>query len=88
MIDSQDPGTRVRHGSTPEQSSLEQSTPEQSTPEQSSPEQSSPEQVPRDGPPPDEPPPFLGRWANLYALVIVVLIAIIVALSWLTRRFS
>ena len=38
--------------------------------------------------PPDEPPPLLGRWANLYALVIVSLIAIIVALIWLTHRFS
>jgi hypothetical protein len=49
---------------------------------------------PRDPPSPrafrpgDEPPPFLGRWAHLYALVIVVLIAIIVALGWLTRTFS
>jgi hypothetical protein len=39
-------------------------------------------------PVPDPPPPILGRWANLYALVIVVLLTIIAALSWLTRRFS
>jgi hypothetical protein len=42
----------------------------------------------REPPVPDPPPPILGRWANLYALVIVVLLAIIALLSWLTRRFS
>ena len=36
----------------------------------------------------DEPPPILSRWSYLYAVVIGVLIAIILALSWLTRRYS
>jgi hypothetical protein len=44
--------------------------------------------APHEPPAPDEPPPILGRWANLYALVLVVLLAIIVALTWLTRAFS
>ncbi len=36
----------------------------------------------------DEPPPVLGRWRNLYLLVIGVLAAIILLLAWLTRVFS
>jgi len=37
---------------------------------------------------PDEPPPVLGRWSRLYALVAFELVAIILALYWLTRRFD
>jgi hypothetical protein len=37
---------------------------------------------------PDDPPPFLGRWANLYALVLLLLLAIILALLWVTRIFA
>jgi hypothetical protein len=36
----------------------------------------------------NDPPPFMGRWANLYALVLVVLLAIILALLWLTLSFG
>jgi hypothetical protein len=36
----------------------------------------------------DEPPPVLGRWRNLYALVIGALAAVILLLLWLTRAFS
>ena len=36
----------------------------------------------------DEPPPFLGRWRNLYALVIAAHAALIALLAWLTRKFS
>ena len=38
--------------------------------------------------PEDEPPPVLGRWRNLYALVIGVLAALIALFAWLTRRLS
>ncbi len=40
------------------------------------------------GGPDDEPPPFLGRWMNLYALVLGVLAGLIAFFAWLTRRFS
>ena len=36
----------------------------------------------------DEPPPVLGSWRRLYALVVLELLAVIVALDWLTRRFG
>ncbi len=36
----------------------------------------------------DEPPPVLGRWRNLYALVIGVLAALIALFAWLTRKLS
>ncbi|OGF14492.1 MAG: hypothetical protein A2W00_04785 [Candidatus Eisenbacteria bacterium RBG_16_71_46] len=36
----------------------------------------------------DEPPPLLGRWGRLYALVALELLAVILALLWLTRRFA
>ncbi len=36
----------------------------------------------------EEPPPFLGRWRNLYALVIAAHVALIALFSWLTRKFS
>jgi hypothetical protein len=35
-----------------------------------------------------DPPPFLGRWTNLYLLVVLALVAIILALLWLTRSFE
>jgi hypothetical protein len=36
----------------------------------------------------EEPPPVLGRWRNLYALVLLEL-AIVIALLWFfTRRFA
>ena len=37
---------------------------------------------------PDEPPPVLRRWSRLYALVALELLAVILALYWLTRRFD
>jgi hypothetical protein len=37
---------------------------------------------------PDEPPPVLGRWSRLYALIVLELLAVILALLWLTRRFD
>jgi hypothetical protein len=40
----------------------------------------------RHGGAPDEPPP-LGSWARLYSLVIVVLVADLVFLAWLSQRF-
>ena len=36
----------------------------------------------------DEPPPVLGRWSRLYALVALELLAVILVLYWLTRRFA
>jgi hypothetical protein len=36
----------------------------------------------------EEPPPILGRWRNLYALVIAALAVVIALLAWLTRSFS
>jgi len=36
----------------------------------------------------EERPPILGRWGNLYALVLFVLFAIILALIWMTRSFE
>jgi len=42
----------------------------------------------RTGPAGDEPPPFLGRWRNLYALVIAAHVALIALFAWLTRKFS
>jgi hypothetical protein len=40
----------------------------------------------RDGDAPDEPPP-LGSWKRLYSLVLVVFVADLVLLAWLTQRF-
>ena len=37
--------------------------------------------------PPDEPPPIFGAWWRLYALVILELAFVILALAWLTRRY-
>ena len=36
----------------------------------------------------DAPPPFLGAWRNLYALVIAVLVAIMVLLTWFSKAFA
>jgi hypothetical protein len=36
----------------------------------------------------DPAPPFGGRWSVLYALVLLVLVAVIAALQWLTRHYS
>jgi hypothetical protein len=36
----------------------------------------------------DERPPLLGAWWRLYALVILVLALVILALAWLTRSFA
>jgi hypothetical protein len=36
----------------------------------------------------DEPPPVLGRWSRLYLLVALELLAAIVVLYWLTRKFA
>ena len=35
-----------------------------------------------------DPPPFLRSWANLYALELLALLAVILALAWLTRSFE
>jgi hypothetical protein len=43
---------------------------------------------PRDPHEVDEPPPFLGRWSTLYALVLLVLLGVILALLWVTRSFA
>jgi hypothetical protein len=40
----------------------------------------------RHGGDPDEPPP-LGSWKRLYSLVLLVLVADLVLLAWLTHRF-
>ncbi len=37
---------------------------------------------------PEEPPPVLGKWSRLYALVVLELLAVILVLLWLTRRFA
>jgi hypothetical protein len=36
----------------------------------------------------DEPPPFGGSWLALYAGVLALLVAIVVALQLLTRAYS
>jgi hypothetical protein len=36
----------------------------------------------------EEPPPILGRWRNLYAVVLGALIALIALCAWLTHRFA
>ena len=37
---------------------------------------------------PSEPPPVLRSWGRLYALVVLELVVVILALYWLTRRFA
>jgi hypothetical protein len=37
---------------------------------------------------PEERPPFLGSWANVYTLVIVVLVLVIAGLYCFTKYFS
>ena len=36
----------------------------------------------------EQPPPFLGRWRNLYALVLAAHAALITLFAWLTRKLS
>ena len=48
----------------------------------------SPDRDARAGADSDEPPPVLGRWSRLYALIVVELLATILVLYWLTRRFA
>ena len=42
----------------------------------------------RAGPDSEEPPPILQRWSRLYALIVIELLATILVLYWLTRRFA
>jgi hypothetical protein len=41
-----------------------------------------------DSPAAEEPPPILGRWRNLYILVLVTLAALIALFALLTRIYS
>jgi hypothetical protein len=36
----------------------------------------------------DDKPPFLGSWRNVYALLVIVLIAEITLMYWITRHFA
>jgi hypothetical protein len=38
--------------------------------------------------PPDEPPPILGKWRNLYLVVLGTLAAVIALLYVFTRAFA
>ena len=39
-------------------------------------------------PPHDEPPPFLGKWKNVYAAVLVYLLALILLFLWFTLTWN
>jgi hypothetical protein len=52
------------------------------------PDSSAPRDTPDTAAPAVDTPPIFGRWGNLYALVLVVLLAVILALEWLTRSFE
>jgi hypothetical protein len=41
-----------------------------------------------DKPPADEPPPFLGRWRNVYAVVLIELAVTVLVFYALTRWAS
>lgn len=44
--------------------------------------------MPDRDPPREEPPPFLGRWRNVYALVLGELVVTVVLFALLTRCAS
>ena len=36
----------------------------------------------------EEKPPFLKTWTNIYLLIVVVLVAIIISLTYFTKYFA